>query len=259
MTFDHAIDTRRRIADRGMSEGEWQARVELAAAYRLCAELGWTDLIYTHISARVPGPEAHFLINPFGYAFEDFTSSSLVKIDIEGRIVGDTPHTVNAAGFVIHGAVHAARHDLHCVMHLHTDAGVALSMLEEGLLPLSQHAMQFCNRIGYHAYEGLALSHAERDRLIRDLGPHKAMILRNHGLLTAGATVAEAFVLMFNLEKAARTQMQAMAASSRLVTPPPEVCELAAQQLEGDTVPVGAREWPALLRRLDRADPSYRS
>jgi ribulose-5-phosphate 4-epimerase/fuculose-1-phosphate aldolase len=242
------------------SAEEWAVRVDLAAAYRLVAKFGWDDLIYNHISARVPGRDDHFLINPFGLAFDEVTASSLVKIDHEARIVGPSAHGVNGAGFVIHHAVHQARPELNCVMHLHTEAGMALSMLDCGLLPLSQHAMFFHNRIGYHAYEGIALNMAEQERLIADLGPHKAMILRNHGTLTAGATVSEAFVWMVWLEKAARAQLMAMAAGpGGLTVPDAAIAELTAATYERSPMPVGAREWPALLRRLDREDPSYRN
>jgi ribulose-5-phosphate 4-epimerase/fuculose-1-phosphate aldolase len=257
MSFDHAVTTRR-LANTPMTDAEWQARVDLAACYRLAAREGWDDLIYTHISARVPGPEHHFLINPFGLAFDEITASSLVKIDLDGTIVGDTPHGVTKAGFVIHSAIHEARPDLSCVMHLHTEAGMALSMLKDGLLPLSQHAMRFYGRIGYHGYEGIALNEDEKKRLVTDLGPHKALILRNHGFLTAGASVAEAYVLMFYLEKAARAQLWAMATGAALATPPETVGDLTARQFEGDSMPAGAREWPALLRRLDREEPDYR-
>ncbi len=257
MSFDHAL-TNRRLANTPMTEAEWQARVDLAACYRLAARAGWDDLIYTHISARVPGPEHHFLINPFGLAFDEITASSLVKIDLEGAIVGDTPHSVNKAGFVIHSAIHEARPDLTCVMHLHTEAGMALSMLRDGLLPLSQHAMRFYGRIGYHEYEGIALDEDEKKRLVADLGPHRALVLRNHGFLTAGGSVAEAYVLMFYLEKAARAQLLAMATGAPLAFPRDGVGNLTARQFEGDTLSAGQREWPALLRRLDREDPSYR-
>jgi ribulose-5-phosphate 4-epimerase/fuculose-1-phosphate aldolase len=257
MSSDHAL-TKRRRANAPVSDEEWQARVDLAACYRLAALAGWDDLIYTHISARVPGPEHHFLINPFGLTFDEITASSLVKIDLDGTIIGDTPHGVNKAGFVIHSAIHEARADLACVMHLHTEAGMALSMLKDGLQPLSQHAMRFYGRIGYHGYEGIALDEDEKTRLVADLGPHRALILRNHGFLTAGGSVAEAYVLMFYLEKAARAQLQAMATGAPLATPPEAVGDHTARQFEGDSIPVGEREWPALLRRLDRKNPGYR-
>lgn len=243
-----------------MSDEERALRVDLAAAYRLAAHYGWDDLIYTHISARVPGTEDQFLINPFGLRFDEITASSLVKIDHQARIIGHSDWPVNGAGFVIHHAIHRGRPDLHCVMHLHTEAGMALSMLDCGLLPLSQHAMFFHNRLGYHLYEGLALNMDEQERLIRDLGPtNKAMILRNHGTLTAGATVGEAFVWTFWLEKAARAQLAAMAAQpGGLSVPPDAVAELTAHLYEQSPAVPGLREWPAMLRMLDRIDPSFR-
>lgn len=242
-----------------MSEGERQARIDLAAAYRLAHRQGWTDVIYTHISMRVPGSEDHFLINPFGMSFDEITASSLVKIDHEANIVADSPYGVNGAGFVIHHAVHAARPELNCVMHLHTDAGIAISMLRCGLLPLSQHAMMFHNRIGYHHYEGFALNLDEQQRLVADLGPHRAMILHNHGLLTAGETVGEAYMRMEYLERAARTQLMAMAASSDLIVPSDDVAEDTGRQHNAMPRPLGKMEWPALLRQLDREDPSYKT
>src|SRR5919205_311557 len=196
MSFDHAL-TKHRLANAPMSDQEWQARVDLAACYRLAAREGWDDLIYTHISARVPGPEHHFLINPFGMSFDEITASSLVKIDLHGSIVGDSAYGVNKAGFVIHSAVHEARPQVGCVMHTHTENGMAISMLKGGFLPVSQHAMMFYNRLGNHG----------------------SMILRNHGFLTTGGTVAEAFVRMFNLEKAATAQLRAMASGDEIVVP----------------------------------------
>lgn len=243
-----------------ISEEERQTRIDLAAAYRLAAHFGWDDLIYTHISARVPGRDDHFLINPFGLRFDEVTASNLVKIDHEARLVGDSEWPVNGAGFVIHHAIHRGRPELNCVMHLHTDAGMALSMLDCGLLPLSQHSMFFFNRIGYHGYEGLALNMDEQERLIRDLGPtNKAMILRNHGTLTAGETVGEAFVWTFWLEKAARAQLAAMAAQPQGLTVPDEtIAELTAHMYEESPAQPGLKEWPAMLRMLDSIDPSYR-
>jgi ribulose-5-phosphate 4-epimerase/fuculose-1-phosphate aldolase len=264
MAFQQALNKSRpvndpTVNDSAAGDAERQARVDLAAAYRLAALNEWDDVIYTHISMRVPGADAHFLINPFGMAFEEITASSLVKIDHDAEIIGASAYPVNSAGFVIHSAVHRARPEVNCVMHLHTEAGMALSMMKCGLLPLSQHAMMFYNRIGYHPYEGIALDMDEQARLIADLGPHSAMILHNHGLLTAGRSVAEAYLRMFYLEKAARAQMMAMAATDDIVQPPPEVCELTASQHAGtNDLAVGAREWPATLRRLDRIDPSYR-
>jgi len=236
---------------------ERAARVELAACYRLIAKYRMTDLVYTHISARIPGTE-HFLLNPYGFLFEEVCASNLVRIDADGAVMEDTPYEVNPAGFTIHSAIHRARLDVGCVLHTHTRAGIAVSCMREGLLPLSQIAMQFHDRIAYHDYEGIALDLDERERLARDLGQKKAMILRNHGLLTAGESVAEAFSLMFYLERACETQIAALSAGRELILPSPEVCEKVARQYEDDDEPAGTREWRALLRQLDRTDPSYR-
>ncbi|HEY9068272.1 MAG TPA: class II aldolase/adducin family protein [Burkholderiaceae bacterium] len=242
-----------------LSDAERHVRADLAAAYRLLAHFGMDDSIYTHISARVPGTQDQFLINPFGMLFRDVTASSLVKIDLDGRIVGDSPYDVNPAGFTIHSAVHAARHDAACVLHTHTLAGVAVASLACGLQPCNQWALQFYDRVVYHAFEGIALDHAERERLVADLGPTaKAMILRNHGLLTLGSTISEAFILMLNLDRACRVQM-AIQASGQPIHPVPEaVCELTARQYEsGDSTrepgvrDPNAREWRALLQRLE--------
>ena len=193
-----------RITGTGIGDAEWRARVDLAACYRLVAERGWGDLIYTHISLAVPGEPGRFLINPFGLTFDEVTASNLVKIDIDGAIIGDSPHEVNATGFVIHGAVHAAREDARCVMHLHNEAAVSVSMLKDGLLPLSQHALRFYRDLAYHRYEGLALTESEKVRLVANLGTCRAMLLHNHGSLVTGRTVAEAFCLMDMLDKAPR-------------------------------------------------------
>jgi ribulose-5-phosphate 4-epimerase/fuculose-1-phosphate aldolase len=241
------------------SEEEWNVRVDLAAAYRLIHHYGMTDLIYTHISARVPGKEEHFLINPMGWMFDEVTASSLVKIDLEGNNVDGTNTPINYAGFVIHSAVHAARHDVQCVLHTHTPAGMAISMLKCGLQPLSQHAQMFYGAIAYHGYEGIALDTDERRRLVADLGDKPVMILRNHGLLTAGATVGHAFSYMYHLEKACQAQLLAMGAGQEIVTPPEEVSRKTRAQVLSPKTSVGRQEWPALLRMLDRIDGSYRS
>ena len=248
---NHLADT----GERGPAEAA--VRRDLAAAYQLCALFGWDDLVYTHISARVPGPEHHFLVNPLGLGFDEITASSLIKIDLDGNVIGDSGgYKPNAAGFVIHGAIHSTRHNAGCVMHLHTEAQMALSTLPEGLLPLTQHAMRLYGRIGYHDYEGIALSSGERARLITDLGDSAAMILRNHGSLTVGASVAQAFVEMFYLERAARSQLLAQATGQPLIVPPRETIELTARQWEGQLD--SGIEWPALLRRLERAaGPAY--
>ncbi len=245
------------VAQRRWSVEERAARIELAACYRLIAQFRMTDLVYTHISARVPGTE-HFLLNPFGLLFEEVSASNLVRIDIDGTIVEETPYQVNPAGFTIHSAVHRARPDVHCVLHTHTKAGIAVSCMREGLLPLSQTAMQFHDRLAYHDYEGIALDLDERDRLAADLGSRKAMILRNHGLLTAGESVAEAFSLMFYLERACEIQIAAFSTGRELIQPSAQVCEKVARQYEDDDEPAGTREWRALLRQLDRTDPGYR-
>lgn len=243
----------------GITDEEWAVRVDLAAAYRLCAMHGWDDLIYTHISARVPGTSGHFLVNPLGLAFDEITASSLVKIDYDGNVIGETPYRPNAAGFVIHGGVHQAREDMGSVMHLHTIHGMALSMLPDGLQPLSQHALRFYGRIGYHDYEGIALSTGERERIVAALGVHRALVLRNHGTLTVGKTVGGAFVEMYYLEKAAQAQITAQSTGQRLLVPEPQVCALTDQQWQDDFSGDANREWPALLRKLDRIDASYKN
>lgn len=248
-----------------MDDAERQARVSLAACYRLVARLGLDDMIYNHISLRLPGKEDEFLLNPYGMLFEEITASDLVRIDTEGRKLDNSPHEVNVAAFVIHAAIHKGRHDAACVLHTHSDASTAVSGLADGLLPLSQFAMRFYRRQAFHDYEGVAIDLDEQSRLLRDLGEHKVMLMRNHGILTTGRTPGEAFMLLYYFERAARIQldMQAAAAGGATITVPPhEVCEKAARQfweLQGDILAPGEREWPALLRQLDRADPSYRN
>ena len=240
---------------------EWEARVELAACYRLLAHFRMTDLIYTHATVRVPGEPGHFLINPYGYRWEEITASSLVKIDVDGRIVGDSPHRVNPAGFTIHSAVHMARHDAACVIHTHTRAGMAVSAVEGGLLPISQIALQFHGRLGIHEYERIALDLDERQRIVADLRGHCGVILRNHGLLTVGRTVAEAFSLMFYLNLACDVQVSTLSMGVPLVTPPPDVCEKVGRQYDQMAFDDGdlLLEWAAHLRMLDALDPSYRT
>lgn len=242
----------------GISASEWQTRVDLAACYRLAALKGWDDLIYTHISAMVPDEPGRYLINPFGWRFDEITASSLVKIDIDGNIIGNQQARVNVTGFAIHGAVHTARPDAVCVMHLHNENGVAVSMQKDGLLPLSQHALRFYEQMGYHDYEGLALSAAEQGRLIANLGDYPAMLLRNHGTLVTGRTVAEAYTLMDTLDKACSFQIKAQAGGGALNIPSPEICAKTYRELLGDGSPEGILEWPALLRKLDQVAPSYR-
>jgi len=238
---------------------EWQTRVDLAAAYRLVALYGWDDLVFTHISARVPGSEHHFLINPYGMMFEEITASSLVKVDLEGKIVMDTAYSVNPAGFTIHSAVHAAREDALCVMHLHTDCGIAVSAQETGLLPVSQQSLFVLSSLGYHDYEGLALNDDEKPRLVADLGNKTFLILRNHGLLTVGPTVADAFLSMFLLERACRIQILAQSGGGRLIPIPDQILAGIKAQEEVVTKGGGGRlVWPGLLRKLDRVDPGFR-
>jgi ribulose-5-phosphate 4-epimerase/fuculose-1-phosphate aldolase len=242
----------------GVSE-EWQARVDLAAAYRLVALYGWDDLIFTHISTRVPGPEHHFLLNPYGMMFEEVTASSLVKVDLDGAKVMESDYGINPAGFTIHSAVHAAREDALCVMHLHTDYGIAVSAQKKGLLPISQQAMFPLSSLAYHDYEGLALNEAEKPRLVADLGNKNHMILRNHGLLTVGESAAEAFLSMYILERACKIQILAQSGGAELLPVPDPIIDLVAKQLSAVTVGQGAQlTWPGLLRKLDRIDPSYR-
>ena len=244
---------------------EAELRVQLAACYRLVAHFGMDDLIYNHISARVPGSEEHFLINPYGLFFREVTASSLVKIDLDGSQVEATNQEVNRAGFVIHAAIHKARPDARCVLHTHSDAATAVSALKEGLLPVSQFAMHFYNRVGLHDFEGVVLDIGEQARLAANLGQHRVLLLRNHGLLTLGQTVPEAFMLAYYFERAARIQLAAQGAAAArgeaLHLPPPEVCEHTARQftgLQGDIRWPGSREWPGFLRLLDDLDPSYR-
>jgi len=238
---------------------EWQARIDLAAAYRLVADYGWDDLVFTHISARVPGPEHHFLINPYGMMFEEITASSLVKVDLEGNIVMDSEYSINPAGFTIHSAVHAAREDAICVMHLHTDHGIAVSAQELGLLPISQQALFVLASLGYHDYEGLALNDEEKPRLVADLGKKTFLILRNHGLLTVGQSVADAFLSMFLLERACRIQILAQSGGSKLVPIPEKILgQIPAQEAVVTKGGRGQLAWPGLLRRLDRIGSNYR-
>jgi ribulose-5-phosphate 4-epimerase/fuculose-1-phosphate aldolase len=241
-----------------MNQAEWQVRIDLAACYRLCALNAWDDTIYTHISASVPDEPGHFLINPFGLRFDEVNASNLVKIDLQGHTIGVSQYPVNVSGFAIHAAVHAARPDAACVMHLHNPNGVAVAIQELGLLPISQHALRFFGQIGYHAYEGLALSPLEQDRLIGNLGQHPAMLLRNHGTLVCGRTVAEAFVLMDTLDKACLIQLKAQAGGGEIHVPDAVICAQTHRDLLGDGQPEGTLEWPALLRKLDAIDATYR-
>ncbi|MCX2888337.1 MULTISPECIES: class II aldolase/adducin family protein [Pseudomonas] len=239
---------------------EWQARCELAALYRMVAHFRMTDLIDTHITLRIPGPEHHFLINQYGVIFDRMRASDLVRIDQHGNVVDEAfgERRVNAAGFVIHSAIHMARPDMHCVIHTHTAAGIAVSAQEQGLLPISQHALKFYGKLAYHQYEGIALSLDERERLIADLGTHKAMILRNHGLLAGGASVAEAFHEIHFLERACQAQVQALAGGSKLIYPSEEVCRHTAAQFQRDeSAQIISLSWNAALTLIEHQRESY--
>jgi ribulose-5-phosphate 4-epimerase/fuculose-1-phosphate aldolase len=242
-----------------VSPEEWQTRVDLAACYRLVAMYGWDDLVFTHISARVPGPDEHFLINAYGLLFEEMTASSLVKVDLKGNLVLDSPYIINPAGFTIHSAVHEARPDVSCVLHTHTRAGVAVSAQAAGLLPISQASLIPLISIGYHDYEGVALNPEEKPRLVADLGLHSNLILRNHGLLTAAATIPDAFLMMYILETACQTQLLAQSTGALLTTIDERILNGIAAQAEQVTKGLGGQlAWPGLLRKLDRRDPSFR-
>jgi len=245
-----------------VSPEEWAVRVDLAAAYRLVALFGWEDLVFTHISMRVPGTEDQFLINPYGVFFDEITASSLVKIDLKGNKVQDSQFPVNAAGFVIHSAIHGARHDAKCVLHTHTLNGVGVSAQREGLLPLSQHSLFVLTSLGYHDFEGPALNDEEKPRLVADLGNANSLILRNHGLLTVGETVPDAFVRMYYLEASCAIQVRAQSGGGDLTFVPKEVIDrgyAAANTEQRRRGGQGQLVWPGLLRRLDRRDASYRS
>jgi ribulose-5-phosphate 4-epimerase/fuculose-1-phosphate aldolase len=242
-----------------VSEAEWQARVDLAACYRMIAHYGWDDLVFTHISARVPGPEHHFLINPYGMMFEEVTASSLVKVDLQGNKVMESDYDINPAGFTIHSAVHEARDDAKCVMHLHTTAGVAISVLENGLEAYSQQSLFALSSLSYHAYEGVALNPDEKVRLVADLGETNFMILRNHGLLTCADTIADTFLAMFILQRSCEIQMMAQSTGQALI--PIDKRILAGIQAQGKEVTRsagGQLAWPGILRKLDRMCPDYK-
>jgi ribulose-5-phosphate 4-epimerase/fuculose-1-phosphate aldolase len=243
------------------SPEEWAIRVDLAAAYRLVAYFRWDDLVFTHITARVPGPEHHFLINPYGMMFDEITASSLIKIDMQGNKVSDSPWPVNPAGFVIHSAVHAARHDVVCVLHTHALNGVAVSAQKNGVLPLSQQSIFVLEDLAYHDYEGVALRDDEKPRLVADMGKKNYLMLRNHGLLTAGRSVAEAFQRMYNFETTCAIQVRAQAGGGELVPVQQGIIDTAMDQARQVTNNLGPHllVWPGLLRRLDRLDPSYKT
>jgi ribulose-5-phosphate 4-epimerase/fuculose-1-phosphate aldolase len=247
----------------GVADEEWKIRCDLAALYRLIAHFKWTDLIYTHISARLPGHEDHFLINDYSKMFHEMRASDLVKVDMDGNLIDEpamsTRH-INAAGFCIHSAIHMNRPDLMCVVHTHTAAGIAVSAQKLGLLPISQHALRFYDHLAYHDYEGIAMDLGERDRLVTDLGPHKAMILRNHGLLACGRSIPEAFLNIYILERACEAQIRAQSGGAELVFPPEEVCAHTARQFNGSegTEAHYANMWQAAVRLIEQDRPDFR-
>jgi ribulose-5-phosphate 4-epimerase/fuculose-1-phosphate aldolase len=242
-----------------VSGDEWQLRCDLAACYRLVAAYGWSDLVFTHISARIPGPEHHFLINPYGLMFDEITASSLVKVDQECRKLSDSPFPVNPAGFVIHSAIHQVRDDAGCVLHTHSRAGVAVSAQKCGVLPISQQSTLVLTSLAYHDYEGVALRDDEKPRLQADLGSASFMMLRNHGLLTVGRTIPDAFLNMYIFENTCRIQIDAQAGGD-LVQVNPAILQGMVEVVQTATAGMGAAlAWPALLRKLDRSDPGYRT
>jgi ribulose-5-phosphate 4-epimerase/fuculose-1-phosphate aldolase len=245
-----------------VSAQEWQLRTDLAACYRLIALYGWDDLVFTHVSARIPGPEHHFLINPYGMMFEEITASSLVKVDDKCRKVMDSPFPVNPAGFVIHSAVHGAREDAQCVLHVHTVAGVAVSTQRAGVLPISQQSTIVLASLGYHDYEGIALLDDEKPRLVRDLGTNSFLMLRNHGLLTVGPSIADAFLLMFTFQRTCEIQVAALAGHSdpsKLINVDPRIVGGVKANVQAVTKGMmGGLAWPGLLRKLDRESPGYK-
>ena len=241
-----------------VSDEEWQTRVDLAACYRAVAMYGWDDLIFTHLSARVPGPEHHFLINPYGMMFDEVTASSLVKVDLHGNKVMDSEYDINPAGFTIHSAVHEARDDAKCVIHLHTTEGVALSILEEGLQPYSQQSLFPLASLSYHAYEGVALNPDEKTRLVRDLGDSQFMILRNHGLLTCADNIPDAFLFMFILQRACEIQIKAQSTGQKLIPIHSAILQgIRAQASEVTKQAGGALAWPGIKRRVERHFPGF--
>jgi ribulose-5-phosphate 4-epimerase/fuculose-1-phosphate aldolase len=259
------LETRMAARPGRISPEEWAVRVDLAACYRLIARFGWDDLVLTHNSARVPGHPDQMLINPMGLMFDEITASNLLKVDLnDGHLIEPSEYEPINAGVVIHGAIYLARPDVECVVHTHTEADIAVGALEEGLLPLSQWAMRFYNRLGYHDYEGVSLDMDERERLAQSIGSHPVLVLRNHGLLATGRNVAEAFSLTYHFERSAAAQLKIQAAAAcsgqKIVVPSPETCERQAAQFAGNLPRLqGQREWPALLRLCDRLDPSYRT
>src|ERR671914_2527636 len=243
-----------------ISPAEWALRVQLAGAYRVADYLGWSELIYTHISARVPGPEHHFLINPYGLRFDEVTASSLVKIDAEGNPVGANAYQANKAGFIIHSAIHMAREDAQCVWHMHTLAGMAVSAQDDGLLPVHMYSHNFWNRVSYHDFEGPSMRLDERERLVRSFGENQALVLRNHGLLTVGRTIPEAFIRFWRLNRSCEIQLAAQASKLRL--PSPEVCEASyamGEEFLTDQADLGQLEFDSILRKIETKDASYKN
>jgi ribulose-5-phosphate 4-epimerase/fuculose-1-phosphate aldolase len=243
-----------------VSAEEWQTRVDLAACYRLVAAYGWDDLVFTHITAKIPATDDQFLINPYGMMFDEITASSLVKIDLNGNKLDDNPHPINPAGFTIHSAIHSARHDAGCVLHIHSLNGVAVSAQKGGVLPISQQSIFVLSSLAYHDYEGVALNADEKPRLVADLGDKHHLMLRNHGLLTCAETIPDAFLFMYIFEAACMVQVRAQAGGGELIPIPKAVLDGAVQQSKAVTRNLGGKlAWPGLLRKLDRADPSYKT
>jgi ribulose-5-phosphate 4-epimerase/fuculose-1-phosphate aldolase len=254
-----ALKTRKSVREQ-VSKEEWDTRVNLAACYRLMAEFGMVEMVANHISARVPGTENEFLINPYGMLYEEMTASCMIRIDIDGKVLfNPTDYDVNEAGYVIHSAIHAARHDVDCIIHTHTLAGMAVSAMKCGVLPIAQSSMRFSD-IGYHDYEGVALRLDERERLVQNLGNREAMVLRNHGLLTVAPSIPECFNNMYRLERACQLQVTTLSCNTELQFPPEEVVKYSNEQMRsGNRRRYGLLEWPTLLRKLDRTDPSYKN
>ena len=254
-----ALKTRKSVREQ-VSKEEWGTRVNLAACYRLMAEFGMVEMVANHISARVPGTENEFLINPYGMLYEEMTASCMIRIDIDGKVLfNPTEYDVNEAGYVIHSAIHAARHDVDCIIHTHTLAGMAVSAMKCGILPIAQSSMRFSD-IAYHDYEGVALRLEERERLVKNLGNREAMVLRNHGLLTVAPSIPECFNNMYRLERACQVQVTTLSCNTELQFPPNEVVKYSNEQMRsGNRRRYGLLEWPALLRKLDKVDTSYRN
>ncbi|MCW5773243.1 MAG: class II aldolase/adducin family protein [Rhodospirillaceae bacterium] len=257
------VAPRSAASSHAFSEAEWRARVDLAAFYRLVHHYGMSMLVFNHITARAPGPEHHFLINEYGLSYEEVTPANLVKVDLDGNVVDGTGREINPAGYIIHSCIHRARKDVACVVHTHSRAGVAVSCLKEGLVPLNQEALQFHGRIAYHDYEGMAVYEDEQKRLVANLGDKDVMILRNHGLLATGRTIAEAFRRIYYLEIACRLQLDVLSTGRPWAPPAPEVCDHTAKQWQTGAAGIGTgsdeatREWPSQLRLIDRKYPGW--